>query len=447
MSKGTSDRYQDKHLEDIGWARMKIILDKEMPQKKRRFLWLPLYGGIAASFAVVAVSMYLLMSTGNESTTQLTAMHQTENASEPVNPSVDGATLSAEEMVVTNKESAARDQKKMIAANIVTENEQPFVSALNTEIKAGRKDSKADVKKDIATASTPDVDHRQGESLDKKVISEDVPEEETRGDHITDSKLIEREQRTATYFALLPHLSSVPSYDDEMSIRIYRDTFTSRASEVIETKNRKFSVELGVSALSDLPLQTFSWDGGLNFRYRFSRKIGIATGLFFWRISSRRSFYVNQYAANTQADRANAWFLGLNSSQVDTLRLAGSTKKLNYIRLPLKIQFLPENRLSPSIGISRIWYAQGLQSFEEQLTADVNTPSPTTGGSLSVAAPEIVRKNNWTVDLGVTWKITDHFLTDLSISRGLKSYVNYDVQGSDFSELHNHYRLSMFYRF
>lgn len=447
MSKGTSDHYQDKHLEDIGWARMKSILDKEMPQKKRRFLWLPLYGGIAASFAIVGLATYLLIGTGNGSANQMTAMQQTEVQVEPdgqANRHLSGQ----EEPAFTNTEFESPAVEEIDVLAKTGDKKLPEVSSPIASAQTTTDNARVDVQKEIATASTPGVDHRQGESMDSRVGSRDLPEEETRGDHITDSKLIDRERRTETHIALLPHLSSIISYDDEFSIRIYRDTFRSEVSDVVEFKNRKFSVEVGASALADLPLRTFSWDGGLNLRYRFSRKIGISTGLFFWRLHSSRSFYTNQYSSNNSSVRENSdWFVDLSNRQADTLQLAGSTDKLNYMRVPIKVQFFPENRLSPSVGVSRIWHVGGLQSMEDQFLADFSQGFPTMGGSLSIASPEIVRKNNWTVDLGVTWKITDHFLTDFSISRGLKSYVNYDIQGSDFSELHNHYRLSMFYRF
>lgn len=451
MSKGTSDHYQENHLEDIGWARMKSILDKEMPQKKRRFLWLPLYGGIAASMAIIGLATYILMSSGYEAASQLTVRQQTDEQIGSESQAGQEAISSQKETVVVNADSKPPVMQDLETSTRTVHQESgeenPQESSINAVIPASTRKSKVSSPEEIATASTPDVDHRKGESMDSKLMT-DVTKEETRGDHITDSKLIDREQRTVTHVALLPHSSSVLAYDEDMSIRIYQDTFRSPARDLIKIKNRRFSIEVGASVLSDLPLRTLSWDGGLNLRYRFSSKIGISTGLFFWRMNSSRTFYTNQYTANAQADRANSdWFVDLNNSQVDTLQLAGSTDKLNYIRLPLKVQLYPENRLSPSIGVSRIWYVEGLQSAEEQFSVDFSSGIPTTGGSLSAVAPEIVRKNNWTVDLGVTYRITDHFLTDFSISRGLKSYVNYHIQGSDFSELHNHYRLSMFYRF
>lgn len=452
MSKGTSDRYQEEHLEDIGWARMKSILDKEMPEKRRRFLWLPLYGGIAASIAIIGLAAYMLMSTVNDSTKQLTAMHPTDDQ-------VASERQPSEESFYSEKETVAAnaDSKPPVGQDVETSTptvqqesgEEHLQESSNNIIGlATARESRVSSPEDIATASTPDVDHREGESMDSKLVTDDVSEEETRGDNSTDSKLIDREQRTATYVALLPHLSSLLATDEKTSIRIYQDSLWSSTSEAVKVKNRRFTIEIGASAISDLPLRTFSWDGGLNLRYRFSGKIGISTGLFFWRMNSSRSFYTNQYAANVQSDRANFdWFVDLNNRQADTVQLAGRTDKLHYIRLPIRVLLFPENRLSPSIGVSRIWYVEGLQSSEEQFSADFSQGFPTTGGSIAAVAPEIVRRNNWTVDLGVTYKITDHLLTDFSISRGLKSYVNYDVQGIDFSELHNHYRLSMFYRF
>ena len=67
MSKKTAERFQDP-LEDQGWQQMRILLDQEMPEKKRRFIWWPWLGatGTAALLLFSGYQLFFNQSTLNE---------------------------------------------------------------------------------------------------------------------------------------------------------------------------------------------------------------------------------------------------------------------------------------------------------------------------------------------------------------------------------------------
>ena len=453
MSRGRSEDHWDEQLEDVGWARMHAILDKEMPQKKRRVFWMPWFGGIAASLVIAGLLLYFVSYNIHKVPKDMLALQEEES----IETQSGGFTTGVDEGAGRDASVFGKQLDQLPSTDLTaafSEGSSPAQNRKDTNsARIINKDSGHPVNRmrnpSVSTASTPAGDITEiEESAEGSIV---LPKVENAGEDFTKSKLIEKEQGPGSLI-LLPSLEFAVDVEVRRDIKILTDTFLNRGSvEIQRISKGRFDFALGASMTSDIPLMTLGWDGGLNFRYRFSPKIAIQTGLFFWNIRSQRSFYSTKEANNRLNMDPNAWFLNASTRQSDSIQLIASTNHLNYIRIPVRFELLADHRFSPFIGFSRLWYTNMIGSANEQslsFSQDVASPGNSGGfSSVNQIPRDLIRKSNWTIDVGFSYEITKHIVTDLTLSKGLKSYLNYNIQDKHFSQLHDHYRLTMYYRF
>ncbi|MDH3246124.1 MAG: hypothetical protein OEM26_15995 [Saprospiraceae bacterium] len=460
--------YYDPGLVDKGWDEMRKILDKEMPQRKKRYLfWLPMLAGV---MMIIATLFYLYQPDdsipveADKSTIQLIPAEQI-----PVqqDPAIKAAPLEEDEVkwdrASLNKGSMEEQSgsgtfvpgNSTSSPDVAVAEPSPTPSSsksLKPEIQyAENKAIEGGVLLESEMGPTEDSDSKKEEvtvNIDDDALAlEDQQQAQNEPSRLVNQQLI----NPISQFRA-KELSPAWTYPIESHL------LAAQADETIEKQRSGMHLSFGVSAglISDHSLSDFSWTSGAEVSLEINRILALSTGLHYWQIKSDR-FFLSESVSNF-ADEAKDFTLQDPSQMADIermggtnvsagsadQRLAGQTGRLRYLRVPLTIQFFPDAVWQPHIGISSLFLLTASSMNQEFALSAVDQIN----ANLQISTvSNFVRKRNLVYELGLSFQPVKNLMFDLTYGLENKSYLNYSVSGSGFSELHRYWRLSGSYRF
>ncbi|MCB0665906.1 MAG: hypothetical protein KDC80_08805 [Saprospiraceae bacterium] len=455
MSKGTADRFRDP-LEDQGWQQMKKLLDREMPERKKRIIWWP-WLGVASVLLILVVTFAnrldqpemnqdIVTGTGSD----LVPSTDDQKLAEP-------ATLPGDEEI-SSTSGADRDVIKKR-------------NALGTEvtsIRSGKIDSDQKPETQTNGSASGDEIEEVENNPDRTVSMSILPEPQESGkpgglqDDIptgTDTELISagkivEQRKFDPLFSLgqsqnyLGHRYAISSEISQMDLS---------GSPIQRKKQSGFDFGFAGALLMERSFKKPSIDLGIDFRYKPVKYLAIGTGLYFWQIRSNQTFTATDNASGLLGAFQNALGDALvaipemqNQDTLDRQQPGNTTyiqtiKSISYLRIPIYLELCLHDKWQPYVGMDQIILLSdgrnGLLENKTQLDLAI------TNGSNVSSFSELVRPSNGAVFFGLKYRAANHWLVDLSYHHGRKSYLNYAIARGDYFEYHRFFRLGMQYRF
>lgn len=458
MSKKTVDQFRDP-LEDRGWQQMRVLLDQEMPEKKRRFIWWPLAGAAAV---IVLLSGFLLLSNNQQNKDILSSQTNslnTGNTQEDKTSLLDDLTKNDVPGPEQNSSVSLEIQKSSENSSVVSKNRtsvNTFAESISSNtIKEATGKIRVDPEK--ITEVTGKISSANDES--DQLITEDVLTGhliQTDADGEANAQYIRARQSEILMplnekFSLLTYLYGLNTDEIFNSGQIAVDPPVQ-----IKRKSR-FDLSLSSALISDAGLNKISYDVGAQLRYRPLKKVAIALGAYFWKIRSEQTFTATTKVANPGVgfqDQNDALLVAIPEMEADSIgRLqAGNVtyvrtiKKLSYLKVPLVLHFFPNQKWQPYIGVNYMFLLSdgrnGLLENNTQYDFASNG-----AGSNSIYVSELVRGMNRGFLIGIGYQSGNHLAFDLSYTHSGKSYLNYPVTKGTFNEYHRFIRFGLNYRF
>ncbi|MBK8505093.1 MAG: hypothetical protein IPL46_24545 [Saprospiraceae bacterium] len=281
MSKKIADRLRDP-LEDQGWQQMKVLLNREMPESKRRMIWWPLMGAAATVVLLLLGYQYIFnnteqtLLTGNSTSDSpdLSDKAQTKGHPEVVLDSIPSNSDFAESTTFKSS-NASTSHQPAIKKN---QNQKEKSSSINHGMLANHRDKRQD--------NNPEYEDKKGvEGV--TVLENPSPFIEPEiNDYVDPQGRIETESRS-----LSPIASSLSSL--KYIYPIHRNEwFEPMTIEHIIDAPRDPLVDfsLATGMLTDNSVSKPSFDLGGQIRLKPSGKIAIGLGSFFWSINSNQTF-------------------------------------------------------------------------------------------------------------------------------------------------------------
>jgi hypothetical protein len=444
MSRKIADRLHDP-LEDQGWQQMKVLLDREMPESKRRLIWWPLTGA-AATLALLFLGYQFIQSHKEQSlladstsadTSVLLEGGPTISSLEPV---LDAPASTADLAKSGNFDGASsaplplekkqdRKEKYSNTASVMPDNQQNKGQAADLPFKVNKENEVIDVPEDHLLAGESEVaGFDDSNSISKNELQELVA--------------IESLGSSLKYSYPIQHNEWFEPLTIEHNIEV--------------AKNSVVDFSLATGMLTDNTISKPSFDLGGQIRLKTSGKIAIGLGSFFWAISNNQTFSAVTPPTNSltaakdfslSADQGIQRADSASVPQAGFSYYTGQINNLAYWRVPVFIQFFPSGKWQPYIGASQnILLSDGSQGL---LESNGSRDFATVGSGASTSQPitDLVRMSNTAFLIGLTFQTHRHFSIDLAYAHSKLSYLNYRVNEGDFYEYHRFLRFSLAYRF
>jgi hypothetical protein len=430
MSKGIVDQPRDP-LEDLGWQRMRVLLDQEMPEKRKRAVWWPWIGMAATLGAFVlwhhftSVSLPETSKPLQELTTTGSAGQEAIASAQPLQEENDGDRLLAttDSPVVTDSRRS-EDGGNLEAGDRIRQNPAGEVTGARNNAGKFGKEMPVDIADPPAGMVTPS---------ELSGWSDQITTPANRESFEVFPSLPDRILSTLDHKYPAESTSSKVSSSDDFKIE-------SEPMSRIDV-----AVNLGMLTAGSEP--GFSYDLGGNIRYKPSRKVALGLGANIWSVGANQDFTATAPPTSAIADNRNLTLAAADQADAPGTPVAGvntysgSVDHLSYLRIPLYVQLFPESRWQPYVGLNQvILLAEGSGGIFTRESHDF---------SISQGRPidDLVRKSNTSWMAGISWSPTGQLKVDLSMARAGKSYLNYEVSQGTYAEYHNFWRLALAYRF
>lgn len=427
MSKGIVDQPRDP-LEDLGWQRMRVLLDQEMPEKKKKAVWWPWIGMAATLGAFVLWHHFTTVSVQETSKPQqeLTATgpagQETTESAQSLQDEKDGDKVlaTADSPVVTDSRVSEVAFNLKTGDKIRENPEGEVTGAQNSAGKFGKKMPAVTIDPPAEVVTSSELSGR----------SDQISTPENRESFEAFPSLPDRT------LSALDHIYSVESASSKVS---------SSGDFKIETEpvsSIDVAVNLGMLTAGSEP--GFSYDLGGSIRYKPSRKVALGLGANLWSVGANQDFTATAPQTSIIGDDRNLTLSAADQADTPVAganTYSGRVNHLSYLRIPLYVQLFPESRWQPYVGLNQvILLAEGSGGIFTRESHDF---------SVSQGRPidDLVRKSNTSLMAGITWSPTGQFKVDLSMARAGKSYLNYQVSQGTYAEYHNFWRLALAYRF
>jgi hypothetical protein len=473
MSNKNDTTYRDP-LEDKGWAQMKALLDKEMPNRNRRMAWW--YWAVAS--AVVALIGWIGYAQIQQQETKTLTLSD-KNDTEATESFSEVGTLEHGKMIdQKEKESqtgASVSTTLLKAKDGGDHNKSPgdkpektrnALQSRNAEKLADQNSQKSINDTGLLVSETKLSQTEKNETVQEvDNSSENVPvyqiepnpdfkgqkDKNVRTDLIAD----DGKKRNVGQLVYLSAPDFMVSYRPSISLsESLLMAVAAREDAAIEVPDGKkgFNFSLEAAVISEAQFSKLSVDGGAQVRYAFNDVLALGSGVYFWQISNTQQFAGTQSALGFQSQDMGdpqlviePELMDVTTGNVNNVRMleVANADNLSYLRIPLYIQLFPHRKLQPRMGVNQLLLVSDNfpGAAEEQTDLNANP------GAKAERLEDIVRQTNLSYEIGITFQPNDHLYLDLSYQRGQSSYLNYEVMSRTFQEYHRSWRLAAGFRF
>ncbi len=435
-----SSNEEQHHLEDRGWQAMRVLLDQEMPVKRKRrpIIWWPV--GIAAAIMIAAGLFWINPDQGGKSMLEV-AQHNktgTDRESELSDPQRDanGNLKEAEisHLEITPKSPVEQHQKLTrsdlaLAKNlgqsnpVDQEHHQPFV-----------KDQRQESDSQLGNQASDQIETvKNGDSYTGEP-SEEVEILPTKKKHHWSSiaMLSFRDVYVSTEPYPLSLLSTAIADEGNVNIQ--------------NPRRRTWDALVGGGLLADRNFNHLSWDVSTTLRFKLLKRWAVGLGVAFWEVRKQHQVYYDPSVSNQfniYGDRSSLDQQSEPERFDSSQGFVSSSSRFNldvgsYLRVPIFAQYNPDGRWQPYVGITPIFFIR-TQKLEPVITQGST-------GQLQ-SPPDLVRKQNLSVDVGIAYVVTGHFRLQLSYLYGFRTHLTGEFSSGSFSNLHRTFRLAAEYEF
>lgn len=453
MSKRTAERFQDP-LEDRGWQQMKQLLDREMPEKKRRAMWWPWFG-------VTAVFLIFLITYAVSHTFKTDSQEKDQVQSE-------GTQLSETPVLpgeVANKTKTEADRS-------LNENLNPSsLKDTRSETPGSKEKGNTELSVFIAESKRlepPATDDFEATRKIPAIIENEITSGENQMDTDPasgfdqsgrDAVVVQNEKKESlqnTYdLAFLDKTAFVLDY--RYALGIPEQVLAQESGDQIQAgKKAKVDLELSTAVLTESSFKKPSFDIGLDLSYRPFRNVAVGAGFYYWTIRSDQTFTATNNSSGflgaAQNDFGDALVAipemqdkdTMDRQQPGNITYYQTIRNISYLRIPLFIRLFPESPWQPYAGIDQLFL---LSDGRNGLLENQRSLDAVTNGATIVSFSELVRRSNTAFLFGLRYQPGNHWSVDLSYHHAGKSYLNYSVSQGAFYEYHRFFRLALGYRF
>ena len=481
MHRKSSGEREEHPLVEQGWKDMEAILNREMPvgRQRRRLFWPFIFLGVLM-LGVVGWQAYLQTLSSGDHPVHIPLMEKEASEISPASQkptSSNGSNVPPQPAATIPEEVDLKTldkTKRTIQQPVIKQDRAAVVPALSDQKEAASRDTEAvvileepveltnntarDVESlpenlmDAPTISDRKVgtgDRNRGEEAMVEIVSEDADVEHNKEELIyPDTRTLVREP-----YVFVPILPETLHLRDK-TYRLF-NTLSDATSESevsnIDIDQNKVNFGLTIGGIIDAKFSTGSWDLGLSVDYALSDKWHVGVRPSYWRINSRRDFFYRTQTRSTGSDPILSMDPDEAFKDHDVVSQVGtpsnssvvteiSTDVLHYLRVPIYLQYHVGRRWRTALGFSSYYLlAEGGAALE--LNAVSN--------AFSAADPsvDLVKRNNYSVDLTIDFLLADNLRLSASYAHGLGSHLNYEVDERSFSNLHRYYRIGVDYSF
>lgn len=449
MSKKIVDRLQDP-WEDRGWQQMRVLLDQEMPNRKKRIIWWP-WIGVAASLGAFVLWLQFAPFSSTNSSNSIQELSSTDRGQdkEIADREENVETLPDESgsTVVIGSGNSSSPAEKSAKVNGAMPNKD-VVKTPAGEIDGDRIDMKTDYvteHKSLVQIPMPDPG-----SNEREILPVDTPEDKAQIAAIEDRNIARENGNFSPLYRKEHYAKYIYSVDP-----INHSLYSFDEPKVEREKRQLFDAALNVGLFSENTFSALSFDLGSTLRYKPTRQIAVGVGAYYWSVQANESFTSSRnQPSNSFNDNRNftvsvadqEQFLSdsLNSPSLGTTIYFATVNQLSYLRLPVFIQLFPGRTWQPYLGLNQIIL---LSEGQRGLLGVRSSNDQFIGNQASRRIDDMVRTSNTSLLFGLAWQPARHLSLDLSVSRAGKSYLNYEVSEGEYAEYHNFWRIAFAYRF
>ncbi len=428
---------------------MRVLLDQEMPNRKKRVLWWP-WIGVAASLGAFVLWFQFTPFNSTTTSNSMQELSSTDLAPEPEityrEETVETLTedIEATATAGTGKSSAQAEKSGKLIG------EMPSKDIIRTP--AGENDGEPiDREKDYATEHksliqipVPDPGINEKETMPLEIAEDKaqiatIEERSMAIENGNFSPLTGKDHYVSYIYPVQPINHTLYSFDEP---KIQRE------------KRQLFDAALNVGLFTENTFSELSFDLGSTLRYKPNRQIAVGVGAYYWSVQANQSFTssVNQSQSFNDdrnftvsvADQEQFLSDSLNSPSLGTTSYFASINRLSYLRLPVFIQLFPGKTWQPYLGLNQIIL---LSEGHSGLLSSRASNDQFIGNQASRRIDDIVRTSNTSFLVGLACQPARHLSLDFSVSRAGKSYLNYEVSEGEYAEYHNFWRIAFAYRF
>lgn len=447
-------------LVDQGWEQMAAILDREMPERKRRaFVWW-LFAGLVFIVGAGAVGYnYLQSDKLEESSPELMAEGAIMSAQNKADIDELPVPVTSDEDSLKKTNEKTVPEAEVVSAKIandpVLKEESRYIEQATSE-SAGQK-SGLNILPEL-TLDRKTQEDLTSEGLDTREEGEDIIFVSNRNDagEISKKELAIEDLRQ-TYEDINPlglrGQNLLPFYIRKL------DQAEKQMSEISSgQRESKFRIGAAVRGdlLTDYGFERLNPGGGLELHFGIGSRFRVVTGLSYWRLVSDRMIYASQ---SSLADEEV--FYGNSIDMEDTDAVDGDNsflldggndaRKFHILEIPVLAIYRIGSRWDAYLGVNWMNSIDRLRS-EDQNLGLVSTPAFQTPTRVNLAQNRsLYRAKNFSYVAGARYGVARHFFVDLRFSVASDLHLNYDISdqsiGSKRSNLHSGIRLGVGYRF
>ncbi len=443
-------------IEDVGWSRMQVLLDREMPTKRRPFFWWILSGA-----ALVVLAASVIFSQGMMDRNDL---DQVTTTNAPKSVEVDPSAPPEHD---TAPLDGKRDEGLPVEKEAPSDSEDAATAKPQTPLK-----DRAILPEDLAAKvprpekQIPAVDDQMVDIDRNKAIPESPvgggqdqvgtvePEGTTSGVDQSAAMLRQNKGIVDPAASITEYHPFIRTKDLSLArhpVAIRTVTYEPTMAPVEAESTGQWHFGLQAAGLMDNGATKFSWDAGAGLQFHMSNKVAISTGAYFWQVVDNEDFswVENSGTLDDQSLRVNtlepempaldSFGVSVGVSQVRWAR----TRILSYLRVPLHVMIFPQSRWSPHLGLSMVQLISNKSGLRQAEFSALDAQGAVNYSEIS----DLLRRFNMTLDIGIRYQVSPHLVLDLSHIRAFKSYLNYEVGGSGVPEIHRTWRLSLGYQF
>lgn len=427
---------------------MRVLLDQEMPIRKKRIIWLP-WIGVAASLAAFVLWFQFSPFSSTSTSNSMQELSSTDTAPEKEITHREETETLTDDRGVTAVSGSGKSSLPAEKIGKVT-GEMPGKDVARTpagEAAGDRIDKETDYMeehKSVNQIPIPDRGSKAEESIQSEIL-EKKAQIATIGDRTV---AIE----TGNFNPLTgkdPYISYIYPVDP-----INHSLYSFDEPKIQREKRQLFDAALNVGLFTENTFSELSFDLGSTLRYKPTRQIAVGVGAYYWSVQANQSFTssVNQSQSFNDdrnfivsvADQERFIPDSLNSPSLGTTSYFASINQLSYLRLPVFVQLFPGKTWQPYLGLNQIIL---LSEGQGGLLSSRASNDQFIGNQSSRRIDDLVRTSNTSLLFGLAWQPARHLSLDLSVSRAGKSYLNYEVSEGEYAEYHSFWRIAFGYRF
>ncbi len=449
MSKKIVDRLRDP-WEDRGWQQMRVLLDQEMPRRKKGVIWWP-WIGVAASLGAFVL---WLQFTPFSSTTTSNSKQELTSTDRGLEQEIADREENVEALTDHSGATALSGSGKsspQVEMSAKLTDEMPGKNDVRTP--AGKADRERIHEETFYVKEHMSVNQilipDRGAKAEESILSE-ISEKKAEIATIGDRTMAKEIGNFNPLTGKDPYLSYIYPVDP-----IRQSVYLFDEPKIEREKRQLFDAALNVGLFTENTFSAVSFDLGSTLRYKPTRQIAVGVGAYYWSVQANQSFTssVNQPSTSLDdnknftvsvADQEQFLPDSLNAPGQGTTNYFASINQLSYLRLPVFIQLFPGKIWQPYLGLNQMVL---LSEGQGGLLSSRASNDQFIGNQSSRRIDDLVRRSNTSFLIGLAWQPARHLSLDFSVSSAGKSYLNYEVSEGEYAEYHNFWRIAFAYRF